>query len=510
MNSYDTVIIGAGHNGLVCAAYLAKSGQRVLVLEAGSSVGGMASSREFHPGFAASVAETVSHFSRQVVTDLELEKYGLDTRTGPIAMTGLDASGAHVTVRGDQLTGVADEDVAAYRRYLTLMRKFADALEPSWRKTMPRLGNNSLSEIITFGLLGLKLRMLGRKDMREFMRIASLPTRDLADEFFSSDILKSMISWDGLLGSRMAPRSPNGAVLSMLYRMAGDVALPPGGASDLVKSLQASAEAHGVEIRTDTEVAKILVGQSSDGLKANGLKLTDGESLEVGRVVSAVDPRRTFLGLLGVENLEIEFTNRIRRIRCDGFVAKLHVALDSLPEFTGLDSPEGRLIIAPELDAIEFSFDNAKYGELPENPVMELSIPSLHSSDCAPDGQHVMSVNVMYVPRKLKGGWDDSSRDALREKVVDLIARYSPGFRDKIVATELLTPTDIEHFCRVTGGHWHHTEMAMDQMLMMRPTYEAAQYSTPVPGLWLCGAGSHPGGDLTGLPGHNAAREILK
>ena len=209
-------------------------------------------------------------------------------------------------------------------------------------------------------------------------------------------------------------------------------------------------------------------------------------------------------------HLDIGFTNRIRRLRCDGYVAKLHLALNGAPDFTGLQQADGRMIIAPELDSIEFAFDDAKYGECSKNPVMEIVVPSMHDASLAPKGQHVLSAHVMYVPHKLKGGWTDAARDDIRERTIDTIASYAPDIRDQIIHSEFLTPADLEENYHVTGGHWHHTEMAVDQMLMMRPTYEAAQYGTPISGLHLCGAGSHPGGGLMGAAGHNAAREILR
>jgi phytoene dehydrogenase-like protein len=191
-------------------------------------------------------------------------------------------------------------------------------------------------------------------------------------------------------------------------------------------------------------------------------------------------------------------------------VAKLHLALSGLPEFTGLARPDGRMIIAPDMDTIEFAFDDAKYGEASEHPVLEIIIPSLHDPSMAPEGQHVLSAHVMYVPHDRKGGWKDEAHDRLRERVVDTISRYAPGIKKQIIHQELLTPADIAKTCNVTGGHWHHTEFALDQMMMMRPTYEAAQYATPIPGLYLASAGCHPGGGLMGGPGHNAAHEILK
>ncbi len=254
----------------------------------------------------------------------------------------------------------------------------------------------------------------------------------------------------------------------------------------------------------------MLIDGSADGLIAKGIQLADGEKIEADHIISATDPQRTFIDMVGVEHLDIGFTNRIRRLRCDGYVAKLHLALNELPEFDGLQQADGRMIIAPDMDAIEFAFDDAKYGELPTNPVMEVVIPSVHDASLAPAGQHLLSAHVMYVPYRLKGGWTDAARDLICERAIDTIAQYAPRIREQIVHREFLTPQDLEQDYRVTGGHWHHTEFAMDQMLMMRPTYEAAQYSTPIPGLFLCGAGCHPAGGLMGAAGHNAAREILR
>jgi phytoene dehydrogenase-like protein len=290
----------------------------------------------------------------------------------------------------------------------------------------------------------------------------------------------------------------------------GEHSIPAGGVGGLIEALCKSATASGVEIRNGATVNRILINGSADGLVAAGVQMADGEKIEAKNVISATDPKRTFLNLVGVENLDIGFTNRIRRLRCDGFVAKLHLALDGIPDFKGLSKADGRMIIAPDLDTIEFAFDDAKYGECSKNPVMEVVVPSLHDKSLAPAGQHVLSAHVMYVPYRLKGGWTDAARDQICERSIDTIAQYAPGIRDQIVHQEFLTPLDLEQQNHVTGGHWHHTEMAMDQILMMRPTYEAAQYSTPIPGLFLCSAGCHPGGDIMGGAGHNAAREILR
>lgn len=506
MNQYDSVVIGAGHNGLVCAAYLAKAGQRVLVLEAADAPGGLAANREFHPGFHASVAHSVNHFSKKVAADLNLAAHGFAGEDGHNAIVGLSENGAHVIARGSSLRNGSEADTRAYAELSELMDKFAKALDPFWYKTMPRIGSRAAGDLMTFAHLGLKLRMLGRKDMQEFMRVASLPARDLMDEYFEDETLKAALSWDGLIGSRMAPRSPNSAVLAMLYRLSGQ----SGGVKQLIDALSAAATQAGAEIRTGSPVTRVMIGGDADGVSVNGIELASGEQIAAERVISSADPKTTFFNLVGVEHLDIGFTNRIRRLRCNGLVAKLHLALNGEPQFTGLDSAAGRLIVAPQLDAIEFAFDDAKYGICSKEPVMEITVPSLHDNSLAPTGQHVLSAHVMFVPYQLEGGWTDEARGEIRDRCIDTIARYAPGIRGQIVHGEFLTPADLERDYRVTGGHWHHTEFAMDQLLMMRPTYGAAQYSTPIPGLFLCGAGSHPGGDVVGAAGHNAAQEVLR
>ena len=517
MDRFDSIIIGAGHNGLVCAGYLALHGKSVLVLEASGTPGGLAASREFHPGFKTSIAHTVSHLSPEIVDDLDLPAHGLEFASGPLTTVGLDTGGAHVYVDANGVRGVSDADASSYSDYMRMMNRFAAALRPFWLKAMPRIGSTSIPELVTFARIGLKLRGLGRDDMREFLRVVALPTRDLMGEFFENELLKATLSWDGLIGSKLAPRSPNNAVLAMLYRMAGGPqdqngahSVPVGGVCGVIDALVSAATSAGAEIRTGSPVQRIIIDSNASGLRASGVELTDGSSLHGNTIISAIDPQRTFFGLVGVENLEIEFTNRIRRLRCDGYVAKLHLALSGLPQFTALTRPNGRMIIAPTMDAIEFAFDDAKYGECPKTPVIELVIPTLHDASLAPDGQHVLSAHVMYVPHDLKGGWTDDMRHKFEHCVIDTIAAYAPNLRETILHRELITPSDLEQEYHVTGGHWHHTEFALDQILMLRPTFGAAQYGTPLNGLFLCSAGCHPGGGIMGGPGHNAARAVIK
>ena len=514
MSNYDTIVIGAGHNGLICAAYLAKKGQRVLVLEAAPAAGGLAMTREFHPGFTASVAHSLNQFSGKIASDLNLKAHGFDSSGQAMPTVALDPDGKHISISDDALQGAGEDDAASYVKYRKAMKTFARALEPFWTKTMPGVGNNSLGELMTFGQLGLRLRMMGKEDMLEFLRVATLPMRDLMDEYFSDKRLQAALSWDGLVGAKLAPRSPNSAVFGLLYSMIGEHqgmhSIPASGISGLVNALQGAATAAGAEVRFDAPVKRVVVDADENGLRASGVELVGGETVTASRVVSSADPQTTFLKLVGARHLEIEFANRIQRLRCEGYVAKLHLALKGAPNIPGLSDANARMIIADQPDALEFAFDDAKYGGYSQNPVMEVLLPSLTDSSLAPAGQHVLSANIMYVPANLKGGWTDEARADLSRRVMDTLEAHIPGLADLVVHAELLTPADLESQFRVTGGHWHHTEFAVDQMLMMRPTYEAGQYATPLPGLYLCGAGSHPGGGLMGGPGHNAAHEILK
>lgn len=513
MSDYDAIVVGAGHNGLVCATYLAKAGERVLLLEANDSVGGLAAEREFYPGFRVAIPHSLYGLSEYVIKELDLEKYGFQRALEPLSTVALGLDSAPIIIDDESVIGVAEEDAQAYREYRQQMKIFAAALAPSWAKTMPGIGGNSLKELFTFAQLGLKLRLLGKNDMLEFLRVASLPMRDLVDERFDDERLKAALCWDGIIGSKLAPRSPNQGVLTLLNRMAGPQqgqhSLPEAGIASLISALHAAAESHGVNIRTNSAVERIVIEGDERGQRCGGVRLHTGESISATKVVSSADPRSTFLKLVGAPQLEIEFSNRVRRLRCEGYVAKLHLALSGLPTFTGLDSPDGRLLIAPDMDAIEFAFDDAKYGDVSANPVMEIVVPSIRDPAAAPSGQHVLSAHVMYVPAQRRGGWNEEARADLVHKLLTVLEAYAPGIGKLLLHSELLTPADIEHQYHLTTGHWHHVEPAIDQLLMMRPTYEAAQYRTPLEGLFLCGAGSHPGGDLTGNPGRNAAREIL-
>jgi phytoene dehydrogenase-like protein len=505
----DIIIVGGGHNGLACAAYLAKAGRKVLVLEAAAQAGGLAATREFAPGFSASVAHTLPQLGAKLVRELALEQHGFSLAATALPSVALSRDGAHISIAGGELSGASAADTAAYRDYLRLMQKFAKAINPFWHKRPPMVGSGGLQDLATLGQFGWKLRTLGKTDMREMMRMIALPAQDLMDEYFESPLLKAALSWDANVGSKLAPRSPNNAVLPLLYRMCGDLGdglpLPRGGAGGLTEALAKAAQAQGAELRLNSPVSRVTL----NGARVSGVELESGELIGAGTVVSNADPKTSFFKLLGAQHLDIQFTHRINRLRSDGFVAKLHLALRELPDFTGLTRPVGRLLLTPSMQHIENAFDEAKYGGYARDLPMEVIIPSLLDDSLAPAGQHVLSAQVQYAPYAVNGGWEQH-RDAFTDNALATLEQYAPGIRELVVGTELLTPADLEQQFRVTGGHWHHAEFALDNWWMNRPTYGASQYKTPVPGFYLCGAGAHPGGGLMGVAGSNAARAILE
>jgi phytoene dehydrogenase-like protein len=285
-------------------------------------------------------------------------------------------------------------------------------------------------------------------------------------------------------------------------------AVVKGGMGAVGDALADSARKSGVDIEMGTPVNNINV----DIDRATGVTLSDGRIFDAPIVVSNADPKTTFNKLVGLANIETGVARRVKTMRMKGDTAKLHLALDDLPSFSGLDKSQlgHRLVIAPTMDYIEAAFNSSKYGEYSKAPAMDISIPTIHDGSLAPDGKHVMSVIVQYAPYDLEGGWSDQDKENFKRLTIDRIAEFAPDLRDKIVASELLTPVDLEERFHIYGGHWHHGEISLDQILMMRPFPGASQYGTSVDGLYLCSAGNHPGGGVMGLAGHNAAKEIIK
>jgi phytoene dehydrogenase-like protein len=514
MNKKDSVVvIGAGHNGLVCAAYLAKAGRKVTVLEAADQVGGAAATREFAPGFRASMAHLLYLLDDGIAKDLALESNGLKIARSNLQTIALAEDGNHLAIGSERVEGggLSQDDKAAYTEYRRFMSKFAGVIGALHNQVPPRI-TEQRSDLIALGKLALKIRLLGRDDMREFLRIAGINIFDILQENFDNSLLKGALSMDAVLGTFSGPRS-NNSVFTALHRMSGNNAdaagassIPAGGMGAVTDAMAAAARGAGVEIRTSAPVSRILM----DGTRVCGVELADGERLEAATVVSNADPRTTIIDLLGMRHVEASFAQKMTHFRSRGNAAKLHLALDGLPEFKGLSAAQmgERLIIAPSLDYVEKAFNPCKYGEFSPRPVAEITLPSIHDPDLAPSGKHVLSAVVQYAPRELKGGWNEG-KAAFTSVVMDVLQGYAPDIRERTITTELLTPEDIEKDFRIAGGHWHHGELSLDQFLMLRPVPKAAQYRTPVEGLYLCSAGCHPGGGVMGSAGRNAATAAL-
>ena len=514
-SSNRVVVVGGGHNGLICAAYLARGGKEVILLEAAEEVGGAAVTREFSPGFRVSAcAHLLTLLDTTISGELGLESRGLQFARTNVKTVALAEDGNHVQIDGTAVSGggISASDKAAFVKYRRRMDRFAKLLEKLNSRKPPRLGGGARSDWIGAAKLALDIRLLGREDMREFLRIAGINIYDILEEHFDSPLLKGALSLDGVLGTHMGPRS-NGSVFTTLHRMSGQIggrrgasAYPAGGMGAVTAALAAAAKDKGVAIRTATIVTRILV----DGDRVTGVELEGGEQIAADTVVSNADPRTTFFSLVGPRHLEAGFVRKIQHIRMRGNAAKLHLALKTIPSFSGVEPTQlgERLVIAPDTAYVERAFDHAKYGEFSSSPALEITIPSIHDTSLAPDGQHVLSAIVQYAPYDLKGGWD-AGKEAFTNTALDQLSRYAPDLREQIIHTEVLTPVDIEREFRITGGHWHHGELALDQALMMRPVPRASQYSTPLSGLYLCGAGSHPGGGVMGHAGRNAATAVL-
>ena len=514
--TYDAIIVGGGHNGLVCAAYLARGGRRVLVLEAGATLGGAAITREFSPGFRVpAVAHLLHQLSARVVADLDLHRHGLDLAGSSLPTTALGDDGAVLSLDSGAaaaIAGASTADAAAYADYQAQLTRLSRALRPLLEESPPRLGSRAAADRWSLLRTGLRLRLLGRRDLRLLLRIAAMNVYDLLQEYFASPLLKGALAFDAVLGSNLGPRSP-GSVLTLLYRRAAEVAagdkglcLPRGGMGAVTQALASAARAAGAELRTDAEVTGLVVAED----RIAGVRLSSGETIAARAVASSADPQTTLLGLLGPEHLDAGFVRRVGHLRNRGLAAKLHLALRGRPQFGSLPGAAlgGRLLVAPSMEYLERAFNHSKYAEPSSLPALEVTLPSINDPALAPGGGQVLSAIVQYAPHAPKGGWVQH-RQPFIDAAIAALARHAPQLPSQIAATELLTPADIEAQFRIRGGHWHHCELSFDQFYLVRPVPGTAQYRTPMAGLYLCGAGAHPGGGVTGHAGRNCARQML-
>ena len=504
---YDAIVVGAGHNGLVCSALLAKAGKRVLVLEAKDQVGGAAITRSFADRYSVSAcAHLLYQLQPKVVKDLRLK---IDYASKNIQTIALSPDGRHVRLAGNRVDGVNDADAESYKNFHKRMTRFADLLQPYMNKAPARLANFSRGDLLTLAKFGIDIRMLGKTEMQEFIRLIGINIFDELVERFENPLLKGALSVDAVLGTHLGPRSPN-TILTYLYRLCGShgkISAPTGGMSSVTDALAHCARNNGATIRTGMPVKRIVIENG----RATGVETESGEVFSSWLVVSNADPKSTIMNLVSARHVETGFTRRVHNIRMRGNAAKLHLALDGLPTIDGLDRKDfgARMIIAPDENYVERAFNPAKYGEFSPNPMIEVTYPSVRDASLAPTGKHVLSAIVQYAPYALKGGWTDTARDEFTRVTLSKLAEYAPDLPQRVTASELLTPADIEKEFHITGGHWHHGELTLDQFLFVRPVGGAAQYAMPLDGLYLCGAGAHPGGGVSGAAGRNAARVIL-
>lgn len=513
---FDVIVVGAGHNGLVCASLLAKAGRRVLVLEAAATPGGAARTRAFAPGFSVSPgAHLLTQFPLPLIEELQLQRHGLRYAAKDLGTVLLQEDGRHLHLDGAhaEAASLPAADGEAYALFHAETAAYAGILAGAFGRRPPRLVDNDWRDKLSLLKLGWDIRRLGKERMREVLRIGLMNIYDLAIERFTDERLRSAVALDAVMGTSLGPRAPN-TVMSYLYRRTSSAfgysgaTIPAGGMGAFADALAASATARGAVLRTNTRVARIDI----EDHRSTGVTLESGERIAAGIVVSNADPRSTIEGLVGYRNVDAGFVRRVEGIRMRGMAAKLHLALDSLPAFTGLAAGHAgnRLLACPQLDALEDAMNPSKYGHYSPDPVMEISIPSIHDATLAPAGQHVLSAIVQYAPCDLRGGWTADARAAFLARIMARLEALAPGIGAKVLHSELLVPPDIEQEFGMRGGHWHHGEISVDQLLMMRPVVMWSQYAMPLEGLWLCGAGAHPGGGVMGLAGRNCAQEIIR
>ena len=520
------IIIGGGHNGLIAAFYLAKAGLKPIVLERRSTVGGACVTEEFHPGFRCStLANSAGPLLPQVLKDLKLERYGIEFINPPIRVCSLAPDKPPVVIYEDvkrtaaDLKSISPADSDKYSAFASTFARIGRAIRPLLELTPPNIDAPSKSELWNLGKLGWAVRGLGKKDEYRLLRYAPMAVADLAAEWFGTESLRAIIAARGIFGANAGPWSA-GTSAAVLLQAAldgsaiGSAVFVKGGMGALTQALAKAVTDAGGEIRTCSEVTNIRVTND----RVSSVVLSGGVELPAWTAISSADPGVTLLDLLAYGELDPSFRNRIQNYRSVGTVAKVHLALSALPKFAGIKCQDGncaeklsgRIHVGPDIDYLERAFDAAKYGDFSPRPYLDITVPTITDESLAPKGAHVMSIHAQFAPYHLKNGDWDSRREELGDTIVETLSEYAPNLKELIVAREVLTPLDLERTFGLTGGHIHHGEMSLDQLFAFRPVIGCAQYRTPIKGLYLCGSGTHPGGGVTGAPGMNASREIIK
>ena len=512
--SFDVAVLGAGHNGLVAAWHLARARQQVVVLEQRDEPGGLCAPREFHPGYTVpGLLHDTTGLRPGIVDSLDLSFRDGDasvlapTEKGPGLLLHPDPQQAEA-----EIAGLSPADADAYRRWRVFLERVSGFVCSVLDRPPPPMDVSSLSSLWALAKRGLSLRRLGKEDMTEVMRVAPMCVADWLNENFETQLLKELLAGPAVLGTFMGPWSA-GSAMNLLFAECAKGRPVAGGPAALIEALLLACREHGVEIRTGARVQRIRLRDGRvAGVSLAAVDDAASEDVDAGIVASSVEPKQTLLGLLRPVDLPRHVEEQVRVVRTRGTTAKVHLALSGSLEFRGREDTaiEAARVGGGHLDDLERAFDAVKYRRFSTRPHLDIRVPTVERPDLAPAGHHVISILVSFVPYDLEDGWNNTQREALGDVVVERLEDVAPGMSERIVAREVLTPVDLEAEYGLSGGHLYHGEHALDQLLFMRPAPCCAHYHTPIPGLFLCGSGSHPGGGITGVPGALAAAAILK
>jgi phytoene dehydrogenase-like protein len=520
-------LIGGGHNALITAFYLAKGGFKPVVLERREIVGGGAVTEEFHPGFRAStLSHTLGPLRADVARDLRLDRFGLQIFRPDPRVFAPTPDGRALLFYNDAaktagaISRLSAKDGTRYTEFAEALDELSAVFNQIASVTPPSIDTPSAEDLWNLFKVGRGVRGLGKTGIFDLLRWGPMAVADFASEFFETELIRAVIAARGIFGCALGPWSAGSTAVLLLRAAAdanpvGSAAFPRGGLGEFTRTLSEAAKAAGAEIRTGAEVQQI---RTKNGI-VSGVVLADGEEIACQAVVSSVDPKRTFFSLLDPANLDPVFAMRMKNFRVKGNVAKVHLALSELPNFPSLATAvgpdglrqalSGRIHIGHEIDYLEKAFDASKYGEISSAPYLDITIPTLLDPSLAPEGKHVLSAYFQFAPYNLRtGNWNDR-RAELADTLIQTLGAYASNLASIIEATHVITPLDLETTYGFTGGHIFHGELALDQIFTMRPVLDWARYKTPVPGLFLCGNGTHPGNGLTGASGANAAKEII-